>query len=108
MYYVFRKKISVGKTNQIISNQEHSTGIPGQVPYKTSSKDQDTDNHRGPNDQPWPAIGESYNLGQNAPTSGRTFTTEMVGLFEFCEYVSLLFLNIETIHVHLKTSIRGA
>ena len=42
MHWPSPKKIWVRKTNEVLSNQEHSTVIPGQVLYKTSSKEWDT------------------------------------------------------------------
>jgi len=95
MHWPSPKKIWVRKTNEVLSNQEHSAVIPGQVLYKTSSKSETRVRAR------WPALaccGGSGHLRQN------TCTFVIDQLRTLCNYVLLLLLNAEIIRVHFKTS----
>ena len=96
MHWPSPKKIWVRKTNEVLSNQEHSTVIPGQVLYKTSSKEWDTS--EGLRTSPGLLWGQWCHLRQN------TCTFIIGQLRKLCDHVLLLLLNAEIICVHFKAS----
>ena len=96
MHWPSPKKIWVRKTNEVLSNQEHSAVIPGQVLYKTSSKEWDTS--EGLMTSPGLLWGQWCHLRQN------TCIFIIDQLRTLCDYVLLLLLNAEIIRVHFKTS----